>query len=219
MSRVADEPFPLEVKRALVLCSHTDDEWGCAGTILRLIAAGAQVKYIALSSCEESVPPGYPPDVLVKECRACTGALGIRPDDVEILDFPVRHFPEHRQEILQKLIDTRKAYAPDLVLSHSSSDTHQDHATLYAETFRAFKQSTVLGYELPQNVITFENSAFVALPEDVVEKKVAALLHYESQAHRVYATSEFIKSLGKVRGVQCDAGFAEAFEVVRLVLR
>ena len=215
----SENVFPLVAKRVLVLCPHTDDEWGCAGALLRLIRTGAEVKYIAFSSCEESVPEGFPADVLVGECRACTEALGIRPENVEILGLPVRRFPEHRQEILQKLVDVRREYSPDLVFLPSSSDTHQDHATLFAEGFRAFKQTTMLGYEMPQNVTSFENSAFVALDQDLIEKKADAVLLYGSQKHRQCATRDFITSLAKVRGVQCNAEYAESFEVIRLVLR
>ena len=219
MTRTKAPEFPLRADRVLVLCSHTDDELGCAGTILRLSAGGARIKYIAFSRCEESVPKGFPLDVLVHECEACTTALGIAEGDREILDYPVRHFPEHRQEILQKLIDTRAEYMPDLILVHSSMDIHQDHSTLYQEALRAFKHQTILGYELPQNMVSSENSAFVALSEDLVDRKISALREYKSQANRPYATAEFIRGLAKVRGVQCNAAFAEVFEAVRLILK
>lgn len=207
------------VRRALVLCAHTDDEFGCAGTMVRLAAAGVTMRYLALSRCEESVPRGLAPDVLEHECRACVGAIGLAPDAIEVDGFKVRYFPEHRQAILERLYQLNKDFQPDLVFLPSSFDSHQDHATVYAEGFRAFKRSTLLGYELPQNVTAFENSAFVCLDEAELKGKIGALAHYRSQGFRSYAAPEYIEGLARVRGVQCGSLFAEAFEAIRVIIR
>jgi LmbE family N-acetylglucosaminyl deacetylase len=205
--------------RVLVLCAHTDDEFGCAGTIGRLIDSGADVRYVALSRCEESVPDGYPLDILETECRASTAALGFAPEAVTVLDFPVRHFPAVRQDILETFVRLSREFRPELVLLPSSFDTHQDHATTFQEGFRAFKHASLLGYELPQNLISFDNSAFVQLSEADVERKIEALNNYRSQGFRPYSARDFIVGLARVRGVQCNAPFAEAFEAVRLICR
>ena len=205
-------------RRVLVLCAHTDDEFGCAGTVRRLVEAGAEVRYLALSDCVASVPEGLAPDVLRHECLACTAALGIPPENVEVGDFPVRYFPRDRQAILERLVVLARSYRPDLVLLPSSEDRHQDHAVVAEEGFRAFKHATLLGYELPQNLVAFENSAFVALSAETLDRKLAALAAYRSQGFRPYSTDAFIRGLATVRGVQCGADYAEAFEVVRLIV-
>lgn len=205
--------------RVLVVCAHTDDEFGCAGTVVRLVAAGSEVRYLALSRCEESLPSGLLPETLEVECRQCTTELGLHPKAVEVGRFPVRHFPRDRQQILEQLYRINLEYQPELVLLPSSFDIHQDHHTVYAEGLRAFKHSTLLGYELPQNLVSFNNSAFVALTEQDVDRKVSALSRYKSQMFRSYSQEDFIRSLARVRGVQCGAEFAEAFELVRLVVR
>jgi len=204
--------------RVLVLCAHTDDEFGCGGTICRITETGATVRYLALSDCVESVPAGYPTDILRTECVRSVRALGCAEDAIEVLSFPVRHFPQHRQEILERLVALQREYRPDLVLLPASYDMHQDHHTAFEEGFRAFKMATILGYELPQNLISFSNSAFVKLTEAQLQRKIDALSAYESQTIRPYSTPEFITSLATVRGVQCGAKYAEAFELVRLVV-
>jgi LmbE family N-acetylglucosaminyl deacetylase len=211
--------FAIHFERTLVLCAHTDDEFGCAGLISRLVEGGREVRYLALSRCEESVPEPYPPDVLEHECRECLGLLGLPNHAVEVWDFPVRHFPARRQEILERLVALRRAYDPDLVLLPSTYDTHQDHACVNAEGFRAFKFATVLGYEMPQNLVEFSHSAFVALNAAQLERKIRALAAYRSQEFRSYAADSFVRSLAHVRGVQCDAEYAEAYEVIRLLIR
>jgi len=208
----------LNTNRALILCPHTDDEYGCAGTIVRLVKSGAEIRYIAFSKCEESVPEGFPIDILAKECKECTGELGLKPENVDIWKYPVRNFPAYRQEILQDLYNINKEYNPDLVILPTSSDTHQDHVTVYAEGFRAFKHASILGYELPQNLRSFENTAFVRLSKEDMALKIKGLSCYKSQLFRRYSQPDFIRSLAMVRGVQCNTEFAEAFELIRLII-
>ena len=205
------------LERVLVLCPHTDDEFGCAGTLIRLADAGTTIRYVALSRCEESVPAGYPIDVLEHECRACTASMGIPGEMVSVERFPVRHFPAHRQEILELFVRLRREFNPELVLVPSSYDTHQDHHVVFEEGFRAFKHSSMLGYELPQNLISFNNSAFVRLSDGLIRRKVEALRCYASQEFRRYAGEDFIRGLATVRGAQCNGDFAEAFEMIRLI--
>lgn len=206
------------IHQALILCAHTDDEQGCAGLIIRLLQQNANVIYIALSRCEESVPEAYPEDTLELECRESTLRLGINPNNVLIWRFPVRHFPAHRQEVLEEFVRLNHDHNPDLVLLPSSYDNHQDHVTVFQEGFRAFKHSSILGYELPQNLIAFSNTAFVKLSDEILNQKIHALESYKSQTFRNYTSAEFIRSLAKVRGTQCNAEYAEAYEVIRIII-
>lgn len=207
------------VRRALVLAPHTDDEIACAGTMARLRREGVDVRYVALSRCEESVPPGFAEDALESEARAACAVLGLAPEHVDVWRFKVRHFPAQRQEILERLYKLGKELAPDLVFLPSSSDNHQDHATTAAEGFRAFKHASLFGYESPQNNVTFEATGFVALSEDDFAAKSRAMAAYASQAHRPYVPAEFLRGLATVRGVQAGVKLAEAFQIVRLVAR
>jgi LmbE family N-acetylglucosaminyl deacetylase len=204
--------------RVLVLCPHTDDEIGCAGTILRLRERGARVRLVALSSCEQSVPNGFQKDVLETEYRASAAELGLVPDDVDVLGFRVRYFPVDRQAILECFVGLARDYAPDLVLLPSSTDTHQDHATVQQEGFRAFKHTTMLGYEAPTNERRSDQRAFVELKEEHIRRKIESARAYLSQAHRPYFSESFVRGLATVRGAQCGRPYAEAFEVVQLVL-
>ncbi len=204
--------------QALVIGAHTDDEFGCAGTIARMVESGGEVHYACFSPCEESVPEGWDRDVLKREVRAAIKVLGILPDRFHLYDFKVRHFPAHRQEILEELVRLRKEIEPQIVFVPAMSDTHQDHQVMAREGFRAFKHSTILGYELPMNTVAFQHAAFVRLEERHLEAKLRHAAAYESQAFRSYLRPEFIRSLAAVRGVQINHHAAEAFEVIRTVI-
>jgi N-acetylglucosamine malate deacetylase 1 len=203
---------------ALVLGAHTDDEFGCAGTIARLIEDGMDVHYACFSACEESVPPGFPRDVLKDEVLAAIDVLGIPRDRFYLYDYRVRHFPSRRQEILEELVLLRKRIDPDLVFLPAFSDMHQDHAVMAAEGLRAFKHASLLGYELPMNTIAFQHACFISLEPRHMEIKLRHATVYQSQMVRPYLREEFIKSLALVRGTQINRDAAEAFEVIRLAV-
>ncbi|WP_457554967.1 PIG-L deacetylase family protein [Candidatus Pyrohabitans sp.] len=206
--------------RALVLSPHTDDgELGCGGTIAKFAERGREIFYVALSSCEKSVPEEFPDDILRKEVRKATKVLGIDSQNLILYDYPVREFPDYRQDILEMLIRLREKLRPDIVFVPSLRDLHQDHRTVSEEALRAFRQCTILGYEQPWNNISFNTSAFVSLNGRHVNRKINALECYESQRHRNYLTPEFITSVARTRGTQIGEEYAEAFEVIRWILR
>src|SRR5438874_13097511 len=95
-------------KRALVLAPHTDDgEFGCGGTMARLVEAGCDVRYLAFSIATRSLPGGVAPDALAREVSDATGQPGIPEEKPTVADLDVRTFPEQRQQILEILVATR----------------------------------------------------------------------------------------------------------------
>lgn len=207
-------------KNVYVLSPHTDDgELGAGGTISKLIESGANVYYFAFSTAEKSVPKGFKKNVLKTEVINATTKLGIKKENVIIYNYEVRKLNYARQEILEDLIKHKDRLKPDLVLMPSLADVHQDHATIAQEGLRAFKNSTILGYELIWNNLTFNTTSFVNLDEKHIQQKCDALKEYKSQAKRNYMSEDFIFSLAKIRGVQISMKFAESFEVIRWLIK
>lgn len=206
-------------KKVLVLSPHTDDgELGCGGSIRKLLNQGSEIYYIAFSAAEKSVPKGLPKDILRKEVQKATSTLGIKQENLFVLNYEVREFPHNRQAILEDLIRFRNDIKPDLVLLPSLNDIHQDHSTIAREGVRAFKNTTILGYELPWNNLTINTTCFIKLREREVKVKAKALKCYESQKDRDYFNEEFIFGLAKTRGIQIGHEYAEIFEVIRYVI-
>lgn len=203
----------------LVLAPHTDDgELGLGGTIHKFISMGKNVYYAAFSTAEKSVPAGFPRDILKYEVKKATVKLGINSDNLFIYNFQVRKLNYARQEVLEEMIALRNKLSVDLVFLPSQHDIHQDHAVIAEEGIRAFKRTTVLGYELIWNNLSFNTQCFIRLTKENIEAKVSALQEYKSQANRDYLSSDFIYALAKTRGVQVGCEYAETFEVVRLFL-
>lgn len=209
-------------QKILVLSPHTDDaELGAGGTIARLVEEKKDIFYVAFSGCETSVPKGMAKNTLRKECLQSTKILGLKTENVRIMDFEVRTFPERRQEILEEMIKLKQELSPNLVLVPSSNDMHQDHTTIYWEALRAFKkEASIFGYEHPWNNLTFSTDIFVKLTGEQVERKISALHAYASQitfSQKSYFDETNLRSVIYARGAEVDERYAEAFELVRLL--
>jgi len=210
----------IQANNILVLGAHPDDgEFGCGGAIARFCEEGKNVFYAVFSLCEKSVPPEFPVDILKTEFMTSASVLGIPQENLIIHNYEVRTFPTFRQEILENLVSIRKQINPDLVFLPSTNDLHQDHHTLSEEGVRAFKGTSILGYEQAWNNRVFSTEAFIRLEKRHVEKKIEAVKSYKSQTFRSYSKDTFIKSLAEVRGTQISMEYAEAFEVIYCILR
>lgn len=208
----------LNANKILILAPHTDDgELGCGGTIARFCSEGKEIFYAAFCLCSKSLPENFPADTLQKECKIATGTLGISAANLILYNYEVRELPAYRQQILEELLQLNRHVNPELVLLPAASDVHQDHQIIHQEGLRAFKNTTIAGYELPWNNYSFSTNFFVKLNEKDIQKKIAALKEYKSQSHRNYMQEDFIRSLAKVRGVQCNNQYAEAFEIYKLI--
>ena len=192
----------------LVLSPHTDDaELGAGGTIAKLTEKNITVHMIAFSWCNEEDNK--------KAVNTAAEILSIK--KLHLLDFNRRTFPKQRQDILQVLYDYNQQYCPDLVLTPMTTDLHQDHGVVTQEAMRAFKSSTLLGYEMPWNNIQITTNSFIPLEENHVKQKIVALKSYTTQLGRYYFNEEYFRSILQMRGTQIQTKYAEAFEVIKFV--
>ncbi len=207
-----------ERSRILVVGAHCDDEINCAGTLSHAQVLGAQILVVACSDCVDATPDGWESGVIRSEFLRSCESIGVKSS---ILEFSVRRFSEKRQQLLQELIQIRSAFEPNIVLSHSSTDGHQDHQVVHQETRRAFRGVDLfLGWEASNNQNVTHTNAFVSFDDAALESKVLAWKAYESQLFRKHYDEALLRSLAVVRGRQCRSptGLAEAFELINLRL-
>ena len=190
--------------KVLAISPHADDiELGCGGT-LRKWSQKAQIKSLIFSTLK------LPRSEEIKEAHKKLNIF-----DVTVLDYENRIFSEKRQEILQILTDMNREFKPDCVLIPTSTDVHQDHQVIHNEALRAFKHTTILGYEDVWNMYSSNLRLHIKLsPEDIRAKYESALSH-KTQASRDYMNVAFITGLATMRGMAIGSDYAEAFEVIR----
>jgi len=210
----------IKPERVLILSPHVDDgEIGAGGTIAKFREEEVEVFYVAFSLAEKSIPDPYPKDILWTECKQASRELDIPESNIFLHNFPVRYFPQYRQDILEELVKIDRELNPNVVICPSSNDVHQDHIIIQNETVRAFKKNaSIWGYEHPWNNLSFTTDIFVRLEERHIQKKIKAMKAYSSQSFRSYFDEEYIKGLAYTRGVQVNFPFAEAFELIRLLI-
>jgi len=202
-----------------ILSPHVDDgELGCGGTISKLTSKNADIHFIVFSLAEKSIPSEFPKDSTKKELNESMKTLKIPQNNIHLFNYEVRTFPQVRQEILEILTKLNKELSPDIVFTPSLNDLHQDHEVVAKETLRAFKKKTIFCYEEPWNIIKFSSSVVIKLTRNDIETKVKALSCYKSQAYRPYFKEEVIYNLANARGTLIDHQYAEAFEIVRLII-
>ncbi len=205
----------------LIISPHTDDaELGCGGSIAKFVEMGKDVHLLACSSAEKSIPEGFETNSTKNEMIEACKILGLKENNLKILDFETRVFPQHRQEILDDLIKIRNEINPEIVMVPSLKDTHQDHQVITNESLRAFKKSSlsIYGYEQPWNCFTFDTQAFVTLEENHMKKKIDALSKYKTQSTKEYLDPEFIRGLARSRGIIIGHKYAEAFEIIKTII-
>lgn len=200
-------------KMILVISPHTDDgELGCGGSIAKFIRGGNKVIHLVFFDKEKQSTK------VLKEFERSNDVLGIPIRNRIIEKLRMRSYEKDRQKILDLMIDIEEEFKPDLVFLPSLKDFHQDHMTISREGLRAFKFSTIFGYEEPWNNLVFETSCFIEISKMDLSRKLQALSHYKSQKSHYYFSEEVLRSLALVRGMQIKARYAETFEIMRMII-
>lgn len=193
--------------KVLAISPHPDDaEFGVGGTLHKLSSYGNEVINLVF----------YNDPILLDECRKSSKILGVKPKFVYMQG---RLYHEKRQEILQIFFDINKDLNPDMVFVPSTTDVHQDHKVVTEEAIRAFKESTVLGYNEPWNQTFIITNYFIILECDDTDAKLKALDKYNSRKSFPYFNEEYQKSLLRANGMKIKEFEAEAFEVIRVIER
>ncbi|WP_189309979.1 PIG-L deacetylase family protein [Streptomyces brasiliensis] len=206
-----------------------------AGRLDRIVAVGAHCDDIAIGAggtllalCRAR--PGIRVDVLVltgggsereDEERAALAAFCPGADlRLTVHKLPDGRLPAHWDEAKAAVEELRGQTDPDLVLAPRTDDAHQDHRGLAKLMTTAFRDHLVLGYE----IVKYDGdlgrpAAYQPLPAEVAEAKVRLLEeHYPSQRHRPWYDREAFLGLARIRGIECNARYAEAFAVTKLTL-
>ena len=139
---------------------------------------------------------------------------------VEVHDFEDGRMPGQWAAVKAAVAAFRRAVEPELVLAPHAGDAHQDHRLLAELTWQEFRAHLILGYE----ILKYEGDlptvqAYWPVTAAVVEQKIELLHeHYPSQRQRTWFDPEAFRGLLRVRGVQCQAPYAEGFVTPKLTL-
>jgi N-acetylglucosamine malate deacetylase 1 len=200
-------------KKVCFIGAHPDDiELGC-GAFISNINGKADILCVTLSDNQKN--PAL--DSLVEEHFRSMAVLGVSRDHIRLESFVTRRFPEVRQEILEYLYQLNRQYHPDIVFTHTRSDIHQDHQQTTEEVLRAFRGTTVLGFDALRSSYGFFPHFLAEVSEEDVERKVKALAEYTTYNDKYYFDSSVLRATLIRHGALAERLFAEGFDILRIV--
>jgi LmbE family N-acetylglucosaminyl deacetylase len=200
--------------KILFIGSHPDDiELGC-GALIASLADECKIFCVTLS--RNKIHPSH--ENLALEQEKSLQFLKIPKENIFLEDFETRNFFKARQEICDYLYRFNEKHQPDMVFTHSFADIHQDHEVVTKEVLRIFKHKTVVGFEILPSSFKFHPNFFFEVSEKEVNAKLTALKFYETYKNKNYMFVDATRSQFLRHGVAIGKKYAEAFDIIRLVL-
>lgn len=197
-----------EVKRLLCIGAHSDDiEIGAGATVLRIVRENpaVEVTWCVLSGNE------------IRQGEARRGAERMLGSDVcqrvLLQGFADSRFPAHREQIKEFFEQSLKSIDPDLILTHARGDAHQDHRMVNELTWNTFRSHQIWEYEIPKwDGDLMQPNLYVPLdPEDVATKIAVLRDVFSSQRNKHWFDEETFRGLMRIRGLESNSRYSEAF--------
>ena len=215
LSMQAGEKWLQGYKKVLVIGAHPDDpESMCAGTMLKLKAMGAEVVAVYFTSGEAGIvgkTHEQARTIRQAEARKACEVLGVRAVFLTQTDGNAEVNKERYAE-MKALIEAEQ---PDMVITHWPIDSHRDHRVCSILVYDAWRM-TGRGFDLYYSEVmtgmqtqNFTPTLWVDIT-DYRDKKIEAYLCHESQELEG-AVKEYHDTMERMRGMECQAKYAEAF--------
>ena len=211
----------------MAIGAHPDDiEFGCGGTLINHKDNGDEVIYVCMTDTE-SVDATEDKVIrtqsqLKSETQCAADILGV--DRIHYLPFKDLHVPFSFDSVseLEKLI---KEYEIDIIYTHWSGDSNQDHISTFKTTMAAARYvKNIYCYEqipIPRHT---DNPMRINTYMDITnsfDDKIKAAECHQSQFKKYKAAgfdvSENLTTLAKFRGIQANCKYAEGFQVIKQV--
>jgi LmbE family N-acetylglucosaminyl deacetylase len=200
-------------KRVLFIGAHPDDIELGAGAFIHHILPISDVLCLTLSDNQKNPLLKK----VVDELQASMQVLGVPAERVIVEKFATRDFPDLRQDILEYLLKIRREFKPDVVFVHSRADIHQDHNVATEEALRAYRGTTVLGFDVVRSSYGFFPHFLVEVTAGDVDKKIEALAQYKTYTDKYYFDPALLKATMLRNGALAERPFAEGFDILRIV--
>ena len=201
----------------LCLGAHADDiEIGCGGTLLKLLAENESlhVHWVVLGARDRRA------EEALASARAFLQDAGS--SEIVIKGFRDSFFPYVGGEIKEYFCDLQKEVSPDLIFTHRREDMHQDHRLLAELTWNAFRDHTILEYEIPK----YEGdlgcpNVYVPLDEPTTHRKIDLIVDsFKSQHSKGWFSADLFRALMTIRGAESNSPskFAEGLYARKLTI-
>jgi LmbE family N-acetylglucosaminyl deacetylase len=204
-------------RRVLALGSHSDDiEIGCGATLLALTRTHPEleVTWVVLGA----------QGVREQEARASAEAFlsAAAQSEIVVHGFRDGYFPYVGGEVKDVFEQLKSELDPDLILTHSRRDLHQDHRLVCELTWNTWRDHLILEYEIPKYDGDLGTpNVFVPVSVELAREKARLIADaFASQEGKHWFKDEVFLGLMRVRGMEArsPSGYAEAFTCRKLLL-
>lgn len=184
-------------------CHHDDIELGAGVLTQRAALEGHHVTWLVLTDDDDT-------EARRQETLAAGAHLGVSEETIQFAGFSDGNLSADRPTVARlRKLDLR----PDVVVTHSAADSHNDHRACNALARSAFREVVILEYPIHISAVTSELTPrlFVAQPPELLAAKECALAEHRSQKRRIDKRSRtnFEAELGAMAGMDT----AEAFGI------
>ncbi len=196
-------------RTVLAIGAHPDDvEIGCGGRLAQHVAAGDRVVILTMTQGEAAGPPV----VRCQEAQAAAGRIGA---ELRMVALPDTSLPAGSETIaaIERVVAAER---PQIVYTHSSHDTHQDHRAVHEATLVAARSvPSIFCYQSPSATTAFVPTHFHDI-SDVLDDKLEAIGEYRSQVVKCdYLEPDLLRATARYWGRFSRKRYVEPFEVVR----
>lgn len=202
----------VQPRRVLAIAAHPDDlELSVGATLACLKDHGHMVACLVMSHGGR----GGDGDARLQEAYQSAKFLGFA--HIKVLDLDDTRLDAYPNEMIRAIEDMLAQFKPDLILTHSPHEVHQDHLAVYHATLRAARShSSILCYEGPSVTADFHPTFFIDI-SGYVDVKLEAVRKHRDQRGKPYLREDLIEGNLAFRGGQSKVAYAEGFEVERVL--
>lgn len=223
------------MRNVLVVAPHPDDETlGCGGTLLRHRADGCNIHWLIVTDMSEE--NGYPLTKIIERSQQIAQVASCY-DFHSVTNLalpPARLDTVPMQTIIQRVSELIQKIEPEVVYLPYSGDIHTDHKIVFdaaascLKSFRSPSIRRVMVYEtisetefgIAPDIPVFKPNVFVDI-EKYFEQKIKIMKLYTTEIgdFPFPRSSEAITALAQVRGATSNSSYAEAFMLIKEVVR
>jgi len=227
------------MRKIMLIAAHPDDELlGCGGTLLYFKDMGYEIKIVFLSDGESSrLKKKDKKKILIKKREQEAIKISkicnfIKPSFARFSDNQLDQIS--LLKIIKFIEKEILKFKPSIIFTHNENDLNIDHKTVFDAVVTATRPSTqtfvnsIYCFETPSSTennfstlkVKFNPNLFFDITK-FINKKLELLKNYKNEI-RKYPHSrslQSVKVLAKYRGTQIGTKYAEAFFLLRQLIK
>lgn len=200
-----------KTKNVLVISAHPDDlEIGASLAIMNYVRMGYNVYSVLATDGGK----GGNPSARIKEAEEASKILGIK--DIFRLKYTDTSLPKEKT-LVAKLETFYYKYFPEVVITHTALDRHQDHVQVSTATRIAFRKApNIVLFRSMSGLVDFAPHLFYVGDQDDLWRKLSACSCHKTQIKKGIMDLNFIQASAIFWGNifnPYEKKYAEPFEI------